>query len=216
MAEALVDTKQCNHCGLVLPVDDFHRVGRGRRRPECKKCRKVYSDEYRKRPEVKEYEKSQKAQYYLANKEHINQRIARYREKNPDVGRKAVQRWQERNPEYREQYYLKNRDRILAQNAAWLAANPDWARAKRNRRRAMISGKSVPYTAQQLRERMSMYDGTCYLCADTATAVDHVKPLTRGGWDCLSNLRPICGPCNSKKHNKWPYAPVVALLQGGQ
>jgi 5-methylcytosine-specific restriction endonuclease McrA len=36
-------------------------------------------------------------------------------------------------------------------------------------------------------------------------AVDHVKPITKGGSHMPANLRPICGPCNSLKHNTWPY-----------
>lgn len=36
-------------------------------------------------------------------------------------------------------------------------------------------------------------------CGQPATEVDHIVPVARGGTDALSNLRPICGPCNRRK-----------------
>jgi len=37
--------------------------------------------------------------------------------------------------------------------------------------------------------------------------IDHVKPLNKGGMDCLSNLRPACPGCNRSKRDRWPYQP---------
>ncbi|MGY1778760.1 HNH endonuclease [Geodermatophilus sp. SYSU D01036] len=50
-----------------------------------------------------------------------------------------------------------------------------------------------------------MWGGRCWVCgiAD-ATAQDHVKPISRGGSHCLSNLRPICHSCNASKRASWP------------
>ncbi|MGX7727586.1 HNH endonuclease [Rhodococcus sp. 5G237] len=35
--------------------------------------------------------------------------------------------------------------------------------------------------------------------------VDHVKPINKGGPHMLANLRPACGPCNSRKRDQWPF-----------
>lgn len=77
------------------------------------------------------------------------------------------------------------------------------------RRRARKSGSAtVEFSAQQLYDRWSYYGHRCYLCGDFASQSDHVKPLSKGGAHMLSNLRPICRPCNERKNDKWPYAPV--------
>jgi 5-methylcytosine-specific restriction endonuclease McrA len=47
------------------------------------------------------------------------------------------------------------------------------------------------------RERVfALHGRRCHVCGDPAAEVDHVVPLSAGGSDRLSNLRPICGPCN--------------------
>ena len=37
------------------------------------------------------------------------------------------------------------------------------------------------------------------MCGTEATAIDHVKPIARGGSNWPANLRPACTPCNSRK-----------------
>ncbi|WP_414056540.1 HNH endonuclease [Prescottella equi] len=41
--------------------------------------------------------------------------------------------------------------------------------------------------------------GPCVYCGDQSTAVDHVRPLTKGGLEHEDNLVPVCKPCNSSK-----------------
>lgn len=54
--------RTCNVCNRRLRLDEFYRVRKGTERetvlPQCKECWKAYCRERRKRPEVKEYEKS--------------------------------------------------------------------------------------------------------------------------------------------------------------
>ena len=48
----------------------------------------------------------------------------------------------------------------------------------------------------------------CWICGRPLgddTHLDHVKPLARGGWDTLANLRPTHAECNMRKGAKWPY-----------
>ena len=58
---------------------------------------------------------------------------------------------------------------------------------------------------QQLAAKLSYWGNRCWLCRGPATQVDHVKPLAKGGPHCLANLRPICGSCNSRKQDTWPW-----------
>lgn len=45
----------------------------------------------------------------------------------------------------------------------------------------------------------SLYGDDCYLCGSVADTIDHVIPLSRGGNNDISNLRPACYDCNIKK-----------------
>lgn len=54
-----------------------------------------------------------------------------------------------------------------------------------------------------LADLISAHGLLCYLCnTATATAVDHVIPLSRGGTDTVDNLRPACKSCNGRKGAK--------------
>lgn len=44
--------------------------------------------------------------------------------------------------------------------------------------------------------------GPCVYCGKKAAAIDHVRPLSRGGAEHESNLVPACGYCNSSKRDK--------------
>ena len=60
----------------------------------------------------------------------------------------------------------------------------------------------VPFTEKQLDARMSVFGYRCAYCGGPFEHVDHVKPLSKGGPHCLSNLRPACAPCNGGKADK--------------
>jgi len=61
-------------------------------------------------------------------------------------------------------------------------------------------------TPSQIRDRWSYYGGMCWMCGDEADTNDHVKPLSKGGSNWPSNIRPACRSCNSRKTDKWPLA----------
>ncbi len=42
------------------------------------------------------------------------------------------------------------------------------------------------------------------MCGGPFEEVDHVKPIAKGGWHALANLRPACFRCNNQKSDKWP------------
>lgn len=83
---------------------------------------------------------------------------------------------------------------------AWRDRNPDRYRQYRARRRAAPGSCNKT----QFNARWEYYGGLCWVCRRVATAMDHVKPLAKGGTHWPANLRPICQPCNSRKGAKWP------------
>ncbi|TAL43810.1 MAG: hypothetical protein EPN91_05495 [Salinibacterium sp.] len=49
----------------------------------------------------------------------------------------------------------------------------------------------------ELRDRIGM----CVECGrdDVHLDKDHIISVAAGGCDCIHNLQPLCGPCNSRK-----------------
>ncbi|WP_328478506.1 HNH endonuclease [Actinoplanes sp. NBC_00393] len=61
------------------------------------------------------------------------------------------------------------------------------------------------YNYQYQLNRRTLLEGSplCSLCGlIVATTADHVVPLSRGGTNELTNLRPACGPCNYGRGNR--------------
>lgn len=82
--------------------------------------------------------------------------------------------------------------------------NPEkYANYVRRRRFRKATGFVSQYSLQELQLKMHYWGYKCWMCGGSFDCVDHVKPLKHGGKDCLSNLRPACKPCNSKKSAKW-------------
>lgn len=98
---------------------------------------------------------------------------------------------------------LSNRCKACSK-AKYEATKPDYQR-RRWQAQAAPGGVLIPFTAQQREARWAMWGGRCWVCgiAD-ATEEDHTKPISAGGSHCLSNLRPICKPCNVRKRSRWP------------
>lgn len=64
--------------------------------------------------------------------------------------------------------------------------------------------RALPFTDEQLRARLSMFPG-CWMCGGAKEETEHVKPLSKGGWHILANLRPACKACNLRKRDVWPW-----------
>jgi 5-methylcytosine-specific restriction endonuclease McrA len=67
--------------------------------------------------------------------------------------------------------------------------------ARRARQRgAEVTGPISRETYMDIRT-----SGPCAYCAGEAETVDHVRPLSHGGWEHESNLVPACKSCNFSK-----------------
>lgn len=120
--------------------------------------------------------------------------------------------------EKRAQRYLEKIVEERAQNRQWHIDNQPWKDpAKReyhnawrrasdrtiedNNRRALELKAEGQYTLEQWYEVCKLYDNKCLRCRrpDVKLTQDHVVPLSRGGTNWISNIQPLCGPCNSSK-----------------
>lgn len=64
------------------------------------------------------------------------------------------------------------------------------------------------YTKEEWVALKVKYNHQCVQCGipdtESKLSVDHIIPLSRGGTNDISNIQPLCLPCNMKKHNKLP------------
>lgn len=74
---------------------------------------------------------------------------------------------------------------------------------KRRARKASVGGK---HTYKDWIELKLIYKNACANCKKKEPkvflTVDHIIPLSKGGSNNIDNIQPLCGSCNSKKHDK--------------
>lgn len=76
---------------------------------------------------------------------------------------------------------------------------------KDNTRKKLQKMRRKQYTAYERELIYRKGDCKCYLCGKelmlSDMTLDHVVPLSKGGTDCLENIRPCCKECNTWKGN---------------
>lgn len=123
---------------------------------------------------------------------------------DPEAQRERARHWAQLNPDkVAARNQARDKTAQAAASRAWYQANRLRALAKAHNTRAARLGAPGTVTAEQLLARLTYYGHCCYLCGATPNGFDHVKPLAAGGPHLASNLRPVCGSCNSRKGTSW-------------
>jgi 5-methylcytosine-specific restriction endonuclease McrA len=191
--------KRCSTCRIERPVTDFHRRARSLDglQANCKACALVAT---------RRWWDTQGTEAYRAYHQG-------WRARHPGRAAAANRRFYWRDP-------ARSRTRVLV----WRAINTDWVNAYA-RQWLKANGKNTEYTrrraarrrgalhirfsAADLVAKVAYWGNRCWICAGQPDAIDHVKPLSKGGAHVLANLRPICTPCNSHKSGTWPWPPLA-------
>jgi 5-methylcytosine-specific restriction endonuclease McrA len=159
---------------------------------ENKEKMRAYHKQYYE--ENKERYSEQGKQYYQENKKKVLKRCKKYRQTHKAERNEALKDWVRRNPEKRrkqmQRYREKNGERRLLME-----------REYSRKRRAIKANADGFYTKDQWLELLEVCDNQCLKCGATENIeADHVKPLSRGGSDWITNIQPLCRPCNCEKH----------------
>lgn len=78
--------------------------------------------------------------------------------------------------------------------------------SKGSERRKNIKRNGGFYTKSEWSNLKKRYDYRCLRCGrqepEVKLQADHVIPVIRGGQSWISNIQPLCGPCNGEKARK--------------
>lgn len=186
----IIPQKTCNRCEIEKPLTEFHphKGNRDGYRNQCKACRCSY---FRDRYAVNE---AYRDHHLSRNRQHRN---TRYR--NDPVYRVAEQARVNQNKE-------RFRDRIRQRYHVRYRNDPRFRKYRvflNAKRRAQKAGGGGSHTFQEWIMLCEQYNHRCLCCGQRKKLTrDHIMPLESGGIDDISNIQPLCGPCNSRKGTK--------------
>lgn len=195
-----IPCKCCNKCGEAKPLTDFYtrKKSPDGYRKECKTCfLTARKNHYYNRPDrnqvlerMREYSNGR---YHNSpeRREYQAKWLKDQRRNNPRV-REMHLKWARAHKKQRRQsdraYFL--RERIRRHELA-------------HRRRAIMRGSGGKYTPEQWRDLCAKYNHVCLCCGKAARLTpDHVVPIAKGGSNDISNIQPLCLPCNLRKATK--------------
>lgn len=147
------------------------------------------------------------SQYYIENRETILSRNINSQRKHKLKNNLRKMVWAFKNKQKvrktNRNYYIRNMKKINEYNKKWAKENVLAKRNQGHRYRVRKRNNTIQkFTKAQLEQRMSVFGFCCSYCGGNFDHIDHVKPISKGGYHCLSNLRPACKKCNQEKHNK--------------
>lgn len=202
---------------LGIPIGDGYKS-------RCKTC---FNAQKRAERAVKSEKYKETARKYVeANREHIRNLKRKHQSENPERYDEALRKYREAHQEvinararerrqkdlehYREigrNSYERHAEERRKYSLDYYKRFPEKSVAATNRRRALKHAVEGSHTEEEWQDLKAFYDFKCLKCGkrepDIKLTRDHVIPLTEGGSDDISNIQPLCAPCNSKKNSRY-------------
>lgn len=200
--------KRCGSCGALKRLEDFSRrkaSADGHDR-ECRPCRsRAKAAAYQgRRSDVRAKQNAWRS----ANRERVAEWSRKTYQKHHELRRARENAKRRAEPEkwraYHRASYAKNPDIFRESKKRRRERDPEGFKAvlRAGTRRYELRKRGVPtqhFTAEQVRQRASVFGGCCAYCGGPFEQIDHLKPLALGGPHFLANLRPSCKRCNTRK-----------------
>lgn len=151
----------------------------------------TYSPEVRRALYLQNREKQleQSRARYLANRE---KRIAQTKERTKN------------NKEELRAKHLADVEHHRCYQKAWKRNNKEKTKQYESKRRTMKTQAGGYFTSEEWFLLCFAVGFKCLCCGEKQPLTpDHVLPVSKGGTSWLHNIQPLCGPCNSRKKDKY-------------
>lgn len=210
--------KTCSKCGAIKNGDAFFKDSSKKdgRRSTCKACDRATDGQQVVRRRMTNHAyyhrnkgriKAEKQRYRLRNRARIAAQKRRYYHEQSASHRARANRYYEQHKELFQKWSresrLRHTDRNKERAQQWRTNNPHVIKALRARRKARLRNAAGRFTGKQWQALCEWFGNICLCCgAPPPLTVDHVIPLISGGSNDISNVQPLCGSCNFRKHTK--------------
>lgn len=88
----------------------------------------------------------------------------------------------------------------------YVKKNPERIAHLKARRYAREKNAVGSHTLEEWQELKVSFSQKCAKCGETKPLTkDHIKPLSEGGSDYITNIQPLCRSCNSRKWKTYTY-----------
>ena len=176
-----MELKNCSKCKQAKPLECFGKDKRASNglRSQCKECEKIYKMNYEKKRDPAK-KKLHAEKYRESHKEIEHNRLARWKENNPDKyqANKNYQRALRRGVE-------KQGDKDITLKKLY----------DRDKGICKLCGIKCDWTDIKINDNNSIVGGAY-------PSIDHIKPISRGGSHTWDNVQLAHHRCNSIKKDK--------------
>jgi hypothetical protein len=208
-----IPQKICPRCKQTKPLADF-RNDRSRIDglfPWCRECCQAHDrsdrrkeqkrDRQRERyitdPSYQEYKKKRATDHYWSSPEYRAQQIANQAQYQADPANKMRLAMLARVRQASGRYRQRDQDRSKTPHRRLMH------RIYTHTRRAQKRGSSGTFTKPEWEALCAACNHRCLCCGQQKPLTpDHIKPLSRGGSNDISNIQPLCWLCNTRKNAK--------------
>jgi 5-methylcytosine-specific restriction endonuclease McrA len=140
--------------------------------------------------------------YYLKNRKRILARNKAWNAAHTEAMLIISKNWTKNNPEAAlerfRKYQRNNREACRARCRVYAKAHPEVFKAIKQKRRTAKTLAGGSFTAEQWNALCKQHHNRCLDCGKKRKlTADHVIPVSKGGTSDISNIQPLCGPCNS-------------------
>jgi len=212
-------TKRCTRCGVDKHLSEFTPDPRYRFGVSslCRVCKAAYKrarrkdprfadtiqrerkqcNEHRRTDEARAMGRKRANERYHTDPEYRERVKAWSRQRGPENERRRRERYHA-DPEYR-QHLRKTGNKA---NSKYRQTQHGRASNKANWRRWRASKVAAEgsHTTAEWESLCAQYNHRCLACGQKRPLCeDHIVPLVKGGTDDISNIQPLCRPCNSAK-----------------
>lgn len=147
-----------------------------------------------------------RASYYHRNKEKCKRLSTEWANTHSERVRLKNIEWVKHHPESRKDTYAKhhskNKEDRNAYTRLWKERNPDRVCSLFHKRRTQKTLAGGSFTSLEWKSLCEAGDNRCLCCGKRKKlTADHVIPVSKGGTSNIDNIQPLCGPCNSRKHD---------------